>query len=127
MPAFEICARHCHRLLRPLNIFNIIMNFRSSRHSYHLPDKQFTSFISKNAVNHSCGIINAVLQLIPVSLFVQPAKMVWVTVYDKVFILKDKLFLSIVLLCVAVIFFFLIFHFLLHVHHCLITLDRCTK
>ena len=77
---------HRHRLIRrPLDAFNSRVCFRLLRHFRCLPNKQFTPYASTNTVGRSFGIIDSVLQLIPVySLFAQPTKMVWVTIHDKV-------------------------------------------
>lgn len=90
MSSFEFCRTCCmhwyrHRLRRPLNVFDSSIYFRLFRNFRCLSDKQFIPCTSTNTVRRRLAVIEPVLQLIPVSsLFAQPTKMVWVTIYDKV-------------------------------------------
>lgn len=81
------CCMHWYRrrVLRPSDVFNSPLYFRTSRYIRCLSDKQPALRVRTNAARRSRGIIETVLPLIPVSyLFAQPAKMVWITADDKV-------------------------------------------
>lgn len=126
---------HRHRLIvrRPLDAFNSRVCFRLLRHFRCLPNKRFTPCASTNTVGRSLGIIDSVLQLIPVySLFAQPTKMVWVTIHDKVPLsnqaVDHNVFHNDYTVCVAVISFSfrlqLLFIIRIIVVYLIVTLDH---
>lgn len=132
MSSFEFCRTCCmhwyrHRLRRPLDVFDSSIYFRLFRNFRCLSDKQFIPCTSTNAVRRRLAVIEPVLQLIPVSsLFAQPTKMVWVTIYDKV-LLWTNCFAMVLLYVLPQFLFLFNFDFLSHVYYYFVSLGHYTS